>query len=184
MLHGKHISLRPMERDDVDRLWEFAQDIDLGILTGSDGRPVSLAAVEKIYEQQWSGSDPDAVRWAIEAHDVVVGGVELAPIAWRSRSAELAVWIGDSVSRRRGFGEDALRLALNYAFRILGLNRVSYQIPAPNEAALNAYKKVGFQDEGLLRKAIYRDGHYHDLVVLGILREEWTDDSPMKSGVV
>ena len=47
MLHGKHISLRPMERDDVNRLWEFAQDIDLGILTGSDGRPVSLAAVEK-----------------------------------------------------------------------------------------------------------------------------------------
>ncbi len=184
MLHGEQISLRPMERDDIDRLWEFAQDLDLGLLTGADARPVSRSAIERIYDDYWSGVDPNAVRWAIESHDIVIGGVELAPIDWRSRSAELAVWIGDTVSRQRGFGTDAMRLALNYAFRILGLHRVSYYIPVANEAALKAYQKIGFQEEGRLREAVYRDGKYYDLIALGFLSSDWEDDVPFRTGVL
>jgi RimJ/RimL family protein N-acetyltransferase len=184
MLHGEQISLRPMEREDIDRLWEFAQDLDLGLLTGADARPVSRSAIERIYEDHWSGIDPNAIRWAIESHDMVIGGVELAPIDWRSRSAELAVWIGDTVSRQRGFGTDAMRLALNYAFRLLGLHRVAYHIPAPNDAALHAYKKIGFVEEGRLREAVYRDGKYHDQIVLGMLSSDWTEDLPFRTGVL
>jgi len=184
MLHGEQISLRPMEREDIERLWEFAQDLDLGLLTGADARPVSRSTIERIYEDHWSGTDPNQIRWAIESHEVVIGGVELAPIDWRSRSAELAVWIGDKVSRQHGFGTDAMRLALNYAFNLLGLNRVSYHIPVPNEAALHAYRKIGFQEEGRLREAVYRDGEYHDLIVLGILAADWKDDMPFRTGVL
>lgn len=184
MLHGEHISLRPMEVGDQERLWEFAQDLDLGLLTGADGRPVSRMAIERIYEEKWAGMDPNAVRWAIVSHDLVIGGVELAPIDWRSRSAELAVWIGDSVSRSHGFGTDAMRLALSYAFKLLGLNRITYQIPEPNTAALKAYGKSGFQEEGRLRQAAFRDGKYHDLIVLGILANEWKDEVPLRTGPV
>jgi RimJ/RimL family protein N-acetyltransferase len=173
MLQGNHITLRPMERTDLPRLWEFAQDLDLGLLTGSDGRPISHDAVDRIFEERWTGRDADAVRWAIDAHGIVVGGVELAPIHWRNRSAELAVWIGDAVSRRRGFGLDAMQVALTYAFRTLGLHRVSYLIPEANQAALAAYLRAGFREEGHLRQAAYRDGRYHDLIGLGILRDEW-----------
>lgn len=173
MLQGSLVTLRPMERTDLQRMWEFAQDLDLGLLTGADGRPTSHAAVERIYEERWTGRETDAVRWAIDAHGIVVGGVELAPIQWRSRSAELAVWIGDPVSRRRGFGLDAMHLSLSYAFRTLGLHRVSYLIPDVNQAALAAYLRAGFHEEGQLRQASYRDGRYHDLMVLGILRDEW-----------
>ncbi|MCB0217558.1 MAG: GNAT family N-acetyltransferase [Caldilineae bacterium] len=184
MLHGEQISLRPMEREDIERLWEFAQDLDLGLLTGANARPASKVTIEHIYDEHWSGKDPNAIRWAIESHDMVIGGVELAPIDWRSRSAELAVWIGDKVSRQRGFGSDAMRLALNYAFKLLGLNRISYHIPVPNQAALQAYTKIGFKEEGRLRKAIFRDGQYHDLIVLGILAEDWEDDMPFRTGIV
>jgi RimJ/RimL family protein N-acetyltransferase len=182
MLHGKNVTLRPMERSDIPRLWQFAQDIDLGLLTGADGRPTSIAALERVYEDEWSGMDPNSVRWGIEAHGTLVGGAELVDINWRNRSAKLAVWIGDHAYRRRGCGSDAMSLALNYAFRVLGLNRVSQQIIEPNAPAMSCYRKAGFAEEGRVRQAEYRDGHYHDVIVLGILRDEWTDESPLHTG--
>ena len=68
-----------------------------------------------------------------------------------------------------------MQLALAYAFRTLGLHRVSYVIPEANQAALAAYLRAGFCEEGHLRQAVYRDGRYHDLIALGILRDEWEE---------
>lgn len=182
MLHGTYVTLRPMERADIPRMWEFAQDMDLGLVTGADGRPTPLAMIERWYDEKWAGAQTDAVRWAIQAHDLLIGGVEMTAIDWRNRSAELAVWIGDRAWRRRGCGSDAMRLALNYSFRVLGLHRVSYLAAAPNPAALAAYQAVGFVEEGRMRQAIYRDGEYHDVVALGVLRDEWKDDTPFPMG--
>jgi len=181
MLHGSLVVLRAMERADIPRLWEFAQDMDLGLLTGAGGRPTPLATMERIYEEKWSGHEANSVRWGIEAHGSLIGGAELSNIAWLDRSAELAVWIGDRTYRRRGCGLDAMRLALNYAFKLLGLNRVVYLANAANVAAVNAYGKAGFVEEGRMRQALYRDGQYHDIIVLGILREEWNDPAPLQT---
>jgi len=181
MLHGKIVVLRAMERADIPRMWEFAQDMDLGLVTGAGGRPTPLATMEHIYEEKWSGRGSDSVRWGIEAHGLLIGGAELYNIAWLNRSAELGVWIGDRAYRRRGCGGEAMRLALNYAFKLLGLNRVSYLAADGNDAAIHAYKSLGFQEEGRLRQALYRDGQYHDVLALGILREGWTDDTPLQT---
>ena len=77
MLHGKLVSLRPMERDDIPRLWEFAQDLSVGLLTGFDGRPTPLEAVEKIYEDRYSSASDKNVTFGIEAHDLLIGGIEM-----------------------------------------------------------------------------------------------------------
>jgi RimJ/RimL family protein N-acetyltransferase len=171
-----------MERADIPRMWEFAQDMEIGLVMGADGRPTPLAAMERLYEAKWSGVEADAVRWGIQAHDLLIGGVELVDIDWCHRSAELQVWIGDRAWRRRGCGSDAMRLALGYAFRVLGLHRVSYLAPQPNPAAVACYKAAGFREEGQMRQAVYRDGVYHDVVVLGILRSDWTDEAPPVDG--
>ncbi len=181
MLHGKIVVLRAMERADIPRLWEFAQDMDLGLVTGGGGRPTPLATMERIYEEKWSGREADSVRWGIEAHGNLIGGAELHAIEWLNRSAALAVWIGDRAYRRRGCASDAMRLALNYAFKLLGLNRVYYLAAEPNQAAVQAYLSAGFREEGRMRQALYRDGMYHDVVVLGILRDEWQDDTPLQT---
>lgn len=181
MLHGNLVILRAMERADIPRMWEFAQDMDLGLVTAASGRPTPLAMMERIYEEKWSGREHDSVRWGIEAHGELIGGAELYHIAWLNRSAELAVWIGDRAYRRRGCASDAMRLALNYAFKLLGLNRVSYVAAVPNEAALRTYAKIGFQEEGRMHQALYRDGEYHDMIMLAILRQDWTDASPLQT---
>ena len=182
MLHGDSVILRPMERADIPRLWEFGQDLEIGLAVGAGGRPVPLAVVETLYEEMWADPSPDSVRFGIEAHGgMLIGGAEITDINWQNRTARLAVWIGDRTFRRRGCGSDATRVALNYCFKLLGLHRVEMQLPESNEAGLACYKSVGFEEEGRLRKALYKDGEYEDLIHMAVLREDWSDESPLQA---
>ena len=73
----------------------------------------------------------------------------------------------------KGYGSEALRWALNWAFETANLHRVQLEAYEWNEPALRAYRSVGFQEEGRLRKAIWRDGRWWDELILGILDDEW-----------
>jgi len=44
-----------------------------------------------------------------------------------------------------------------------------------NRGGVKAYQKAGFQQEGVLRQACYRDGAFHDKIVMAILRPEWEE---------
>ena len=66
-----------------------------------------------------------------------------------------------------------MELIINFAFNDLNLNRLSATVLATNERSLNIFKKLGFKEEGRLRKAVYQNGDYTDLIVLGLLKEEW-----------
>ena len=180
MLHGKLVSLRPMERDDIPRLWEFAQDLSVGLLTGFDGRPTPKEAVEKIYEERYSSATDRNVTFGIEAHELLIGGIEMRNVDWQNRSAELVLYIGDPAYRQRGCGSDALHVALNYAFKVLGLHRLTYMVPGDNAGALTAYTRAGFTEEGRLREAHFRDGSYQDMVVLGIIRSDFKNEIPIE----
>lgn len=179
MLHGELVTLRPMERADIPRLWEFAQDLEVGLATGTDGRPTPLAVVEQIYEQRYSHVLEGAINFGVEAHGLLIGGIEFRNVNWLNRTAEIILFIGDPAYRRHGAGTDALRVAANYAFKLLGFNRLTYTVPEDNTGAVSAYTRVGFKQEGILREAHYRDGRYLNLLVLGLIRAEWQDSSPL-----
>lgn len=107
------------------------------------------------------------------AEDQVIGFVVLHTIKWRNRSALLAIGIGDKAFRGRGYGQDALKLILNYAFSELCLHRVSLTVMDYNTPAIRAYERAGFVREGAQRQAVQRNGQYYDLLMYGILDDEW-----------
>ena len=73
----------------------------------------------------------------------------------------------------KGYGTDALRLVLRYAFHELNLFCVGLDVVGNNAQAIRAYEKVGFSQEGVVRSALLRDGQRHDFCRMGILRDEW-----------
>lgn len=107
------------------------------------------------------------------ADDQLIGFVVLFNLKWSSQSAQLAIGIGSVDFRGKGYGQDALRLILNYAFSELNLNRVGLTVMDYNTRAIKAYERAGFVREGAQRQAVRRGGAYHDLLVYGILRAEW-----------
>jgi RimJ/RimL family protein N-acetyltransferase len=86
-------------------------------------------------------------------------------------------WIGIGIGERdywgKGYGTDAMKLALQYAFMELGMQRVSLGLYEHNVRALKSYEKAGFKLEGRTRQDMLREGRRTDTLWMGILRAEW-----------
>ena len=70
-------------------------------------------------------------------------------------------------------GTFAFNEIIRHAFDDLNLNRMEAFILTDNAASLALCRKVGFQQEGVLRQYAFKDGEYRDTVIMSILREEW-----------
>jgi diamine N-acetyltransferase len=74
----------------------------------------------------------------------------------------------------RGYGRATLELAIRAAFEEHGAHRLWLDVKPHNERARSLYRSAGFVEEGLLRDALYYDGRFESLIVMSILRHEWT----------
>lgn len=121
-------------------------------------------------------ADPNIIEFGIRAleNNNLIGFVSLHSIEWNNQTAALAIGIGDTNSRGKGFGCEAIKLILNYAFNELNLNRVGLDVIGNNQKAISCYQKCGFIVEGTVREAVFRDGKKYNRIYMGILREEWT----------
>jgi RimJ/RimL family protein N-acetyltransferase len=122
-------------------------------------------------------SDSTIVEFHVRTldEDQLIGFVALHSIEWNNQKGSLAIGIGEAGYRGKGYGTDALRVILNYAFNELILHRVGLDVIASNGRAVRAYEKVGFKREGIIREAVHRDGKRMDLIYMGILRKEWNE---------
>lgn len=101
----------------------------------------------------------------------LVGMVHIWGGEAKNRDYRLATVLAPKVWGQ-GYGRELLRFALKHAFDELGVHRVTLNVLAYNERAVRCYRSVGFQLEGTLRRAVFRDGGWHDFLVMGILRED------------
>ena len=92
---------------------------------------------------------------------------------WKNRTASLGILIGEKDYQGRGFGPDAVRTMLKFAFDELNLHRVELDVMAFNTRAIRCYEKVGFRHEGIRRESFFRGGKYHDLHVMAVLRKDF-----------
>jgi RimJ/RimL family protein N-acetyltransferase len=126
--------------------------------------------------QQWFADmvkEQSGFPFAIHRSDgTVIGFLALWEIFWQARHCSLVIGL-DPALRGRGYGTDAVRVALKYAFLELNLNRVGLDVMSYNDAGIRAYTKVGFTHEGIRRAVVYRDGVYYDIQLMGMLRSEW-----------
>jgi RimJ/RimL family protein N-acetyltransferase len=107
------------------------------------------------------------------ADDRLIGESNLELPSWPNRDAWVSIGLGLSADWGKGYGTDAMRLLLRYAFSELNLERVSLSTYGYNERAQRSYLKAGFTLEGRQRESLRRDDLRWDMVYMGILRDEW-----------
>jgi len=103
---------------------------------------------------------------------VLIGVESLEGARPESRSASLAIMIGDRRYWGRGYGTDAVRTLCRFGFEMMNLHRVELEVFPENLRAIRVYERVGFQHEGRRREGIYRAGRYSDVLGMGMLRSE------------
>ncbi len=103
----------------------------------------------------------------------MIGDIGLDGIRWSQGDTFVGISINDREYWGKGYGTDAMRLILRFAFVELNLRRVTVNVFEYNPRAVSSYAKVGFKQEGRLRAYLNRDGRRWDVLYMGILREEW-----------
>jgi RimJ/RimL family protein N-acetyltransferase len=86
------------------------------------------------------------------------------------RSADIGIRIGEEKYRGLGYGKEALAIGLNYCWHHLNLERVGLVVFRNNARAINAYEAAGFRKEGVLKRLLFVDGKWIDVVVMAAFR--------------
>lgn len=175
LLVGKKVRLARPVHDDIAVFAAWSLDLEYQrllrrgmVYPGSVEEHVAWFAEMARQEDKYY---PFSIRTLVE--DRLVGLLVLKDIFWQARHCSFFIGIGDPTERGRGYGSDAVRVVLRYAFLEMNLNRVGLEVMAYNTEAIHAYQAAGFQVEGRLRAFVYRDGVYYDIETMSILRSEW-----------
>ena len=172
MLKGDHIVLRYIAADDLPALHRWINDREL-VLFNAPYKPVSDFEQQRWFEAIGGRNDIFAFGIRSLEGDKLIGSCQLLNVSFIHRSADLQIRLGDRAEQGLGYGTEAVQLLLDFGFKDLNLNRICLHVFKTNMRAIRSYEKVGFVKEGLLRKGAHIDGKYIDIVVMGILREEY-----------
>jgi RimJ/RimL family protein N-acetyltransferase len=179
LFEGQDIRFGPIdfEKDpEVEARWTHDSDF-LRLMEVAPARPLSAAMVKKQYEklEKQMEEDKNFYYFAIRARDDdrLIGRAILQWIEWSNGNAHIRLGIGAAGDRGKGYGTQALRMLLRFAFAELNLFRVTATVPQYNEAASALLRKFDFSQEVCRRKSLERDGGRWNLYVFGLLRDEW-----------
>ena len=106
--------------------------------------------------------------------DRLIGFVGLFDLFKHHGDSLVAIALGERADWGKGYGTDAMRIMLRYAFNELNLRRVGLIVFEYNPRAIRSYEKLGFVQEGRIRGAILREGQRWDWLFMGLLREVWS----------
>jgi len=177
LLHGQLVRLAAANSEtDAETMARWSRDSEYLRLLDSDPATPKSAKQRKEEIAQWLEHErADSFGFMIRTltDDRLIGFVGLGGINWNNGDGWIGIGIGKREDWSKGYGADALRIILRFAFTELNLHRVSLSVYANNPRAIRSYEKAGFTLEGRLRQVVHRDGQRADEVFMGVLREEW-----------
>jgi RimJ/RimL family protein N-acetyltransferase len=193
LFEGRLVKFTPLDPDadaEVESRWSHDAEY-LRLLSSDLARPLSAARMKKKYEELEKAIDESGnqFHFAIRLREPereaggeatkrgklgrMLGFVYIHWISWNGGTANISLGIGDPADRRKGYGSEALKMALRYAFAELNLHRLDAVIPEYNQSAIRLFERAGFILEARQRQAIARYGQRWDLLRFGILRDDW-----------
>lgn len=178
ILTGKQVQLAAMDRDkdaEIESTWTH-ESAYMRVVTPALPRPLSVSQMKKRYEnlENRMGESGDIVYFTIRSREAnrLLGFLHFDWLGMSNGVGTLQMAVS-ATERNKGYGSEALQLALMYAFEELNLYRVSAKVTADNPAALRFFERTGFQIEVCHREAVFRSGQRWDQLGLGMLHAEW-----------
>ncbi len=174
-LIGEHVMLREYRQDDFQhiRKWvndrsttEYLSPIFWFPQTESDTTDFLSRALR---------AAPNAAYFVIADNkdESYIGQMDIFEINWKIRKGILGTVIGNEAARGKGYGTEALVLLQEYAFGVLGLERLELDVYAENKRAVRCYTKAGFLHEGTRRHAAMVNGRYADVHMMAVIKGDW-----------
>ena len=135
-------------------------------------RPEDTLYFIKTTLEQFSNNDGFAA--GIWYGDSVVGTIGFHKIDWLNRSVEIGYWLSEA-HQGKGIVTKACKAFIDHAFGEWYLHRVQIRCAVGNAKSCRIAERLHFVKEGLQRHAEFLYDHYVDLIIYGMLEDEWKE---------
>lgn len=167
MIVGERVQLREIEEEDLEIVVIWRNDPEI-LKWLFSYLPLSMSKQRRWYHKYVE--DRTQQTFVIEAKGKIpVGTVGLSHIDYRNQIAELGILI-DKDWQHKGIGREALNLLIEFAWNEMNMRKIKALVFKENEAAINLYKSCGFVEEGILKKEIFKNGEFKDVVIMALMR--------------
>lgn len=179
LFEGQDVRFGPIDYDrdpEIESKWTHSAEF-MRLYEIEPAWPLSVAIVKKRYEKLEKKMEEDRNFYHFmiraKADDRLIGKAEIRHIEWTNSNGQIRIGIGSAEDRCKGYGSQALKMLIRFGFAELNLFRLSAYVPEYNEGAIALLKKYGFVEEVRRRQALEREGRRWDLLVFGLLKDEW-----------
>ncbi len=177
---GELVRLSAFDHEEIGKAYtNWNRDTELQRLFNSGASNVYSTKVStNFFEKMIKDDSPQHHFFSIRAleDNRLLGDINLDVVNnWGSRNSFVGIGIGNRENWGKGYGTDAMKIILRFAFTEINLHRVTLSVFEYNPRAIRSYEKAGFRHEGRVRKALLRDGKHWDMLYMGILRTDWME---------
>jgi RimJ/RimL family protein N-acetyltransferase len=175
LLQGESVCLTAFDPETDSEAWSrWSHDSEYSrLLSTEPTHPQTASQLKTEMEKEEIKNDTYVFAIRTLTGDQLIGFLAIDGILWSHGTAWVAIGIGEREYRGKGYGTDAMREALRFAFTELNLHRINLDVFEYNQPGVRSYEKAGFVHEGRMREGLHRDGRYWDMLYMGILREDW-----------
>jgi len=173
-IEGERVALGPLRRDLLPAYHRWFNDLAIMHRQGATPQPGTMEGVTSWYEGAATGAERISFTLYERATWRAIGMCSVMGVDHRNGTAMLAIVIGEADARGRGYGTEAVRLLLDYAFTALGLHSVLLNVAEFNRGGIRAYEKAGFKECGRRRQSIVMGGRRWDEIAMDCLASEFT----------
>lgn len=171
---GDQVVLREFTRDDVDDVLAIIGDdaVTTWLSFDSRDRAQAVAMIEGTIERARQEPRAEFYLGVTKRDDdsligfarIGLSGVQAGKLGYAIAAKEWG----------RGYATDAARALVTYAFKELGLHRITAAIGPDNVASIAVVQQLGFMREGVLRDHVFANGQWRDSVLFSVLAQEWS----------
>lgn len=172
MIKGDKTIIRPLDLSDLEKMYEWYSNFNFTYWVNGNW-PVNLMLRREEFEKTFY--DEDNQRYAILSKDKeFIGTIGFNEVNIPAGSTKIYIGIGEADYWGYGYGSDALKYFICYLFFSWNFRRLTAETWDGNIRASKCYEKLGFKLEGRMREAYYINGEYKDVLLYGLLKEEFT----------
>lgn len=173
-IYNENITLRLIKSIDIPEYYKSgfeSMDEEVRLFTGSKGSATEeqiITYVERIVKEN---SRYDFL--IINSKDQIIGESVLNEIDFDTKSASFRIALFKGEYFGKGIGSEAIKMTLQFGFEKLNLHRIELEVFSFNKRAYTAYRNAGFVEEGRKRDGKFINGEYCDVIIMGILQNEY-----------
>jgi [ribosomal protein S5]-alanine N-acetyltransferase len=169
-LRGNSINLRPLNEEDINGNYAIWLNDPEVTEFNSHGRfPMTIEKLKEFVRTIKNSNSALVLAITDKESNKHIGNISLQGINWVDRNAEIAFLLGEKNFWGKGVMNEAGQLLIRHGFKALNLHRIHCGTSALNQGMQKLAVKLGMQQEGIRKEAIYKNGKYIDIIEYGII---------------